>query len=80
VLGSRQNIKGVLAGASCDTGIVAREIGFRNLQVENGLTLGLVFGLDDLASLVFVMNLKTRALTGLRVHAIKSASADAAPN
>src|ERR1017187_984397 len=51
-----------------------------DLEIEDGLTLRLVFGLDDLLRCVAVAGPQARALAGLRINAVKSSTANAAPD
>jgi hypothetical protein len=54
------------------------EISFGDLQVNLRLALGQIFGLDDLAGLVFVGRLQTGAFACQGIHAIKYSTANAA--
>src|SRR5438552_18371708 len=65
-------------GALADAGVGAREIRLCDLQVEHGLTFGLVLGFDDLPGFIFIAGLQAGAFAGLRVQAIKGPSPIAA--
>ena len=57
----RQRFKGLLPGALADARIGAREVRLCDLQIEHGLTLGLVLGFDDLLGFIFIAGLQTEA-------------------
>ena len=48
-----------------------REVGLGDLEIEDGLALGLVLGLDQLPGGPFVGRLQARPFAGLSVHAVK---------
>src|SRR5256885_14672614 len=74
----RQRFKSLLPGALADAGIGAREIRLCDLQIERGLTFGLVPGFDELPGFIFIAGLQAGAFAGLRVYAIKGTSPIAA--
>jgi hypothetical protein len=49
---SVRDLQGMLPGSLGHLGVCAREVSFGELEIEHRLELGLVLGIDDLASLL----------------------------
>ena len=64
MLGVGQGLKRLLPGSAIDAIVTACEIGFGDLEIENGLALSLILGLDDLLGLIFVGSAEAGALAG----------------
>ena len=58
----------------------AVEIGFGDLHIEHRLAQRLIFGVDDLAGLVFAAGEQARSFAGFGVHAVKYSITDTAPD
>ena len=71
-------IHDVLPSALRPSGVAGREIGAGDFQVERGLALGVVLGLDHLSGFGLVGGFKAGAFAGGFVHAVEPASAMAA--
>lgn len=75
-----QGVERLLPCALADAGIGAGEICFGNLQVEHGLTQGLIPGFDNLPRFLFVVGMQTGPFAGRRIDTIEGAAAAATAN
>jgi hypothetical protein len=62
------------------TVVCAVKIRLGNLHIEHRLAQRLIFGVNNLAGLIFIAGAQAGSFAGFGVHAVKSPIADTAPD
>lgn len=78
LLHRRKSLDRIAPRAGADPAVRTHQIGPGNLEIQDGLTLSLTLGRDNLASRVLVGSLQTGPLASGRIHAVIGPAATAA--